>query len=47
MTLRFDVRSETAVLKTSLARVFAEQVRHALQADHAFTLDYLRARAKR
>jgi len=43
MTLHFDVGSTSPALKSSVAQVFARQVKHALQADHAFTLDYLRA----
>lgn len=42
MTLHFDVRSASAALQSSVARVFAQQVKHALQEDHAFTLAYLR-----
>lgn len=42
MTLHFDVKSTLPGLKGSVAQVFAQQVVHALQADHAFTLDYLR-----
>ena len=43
MTLRFDVTSSTPAFKSSVARLFAQQVKAALQADHAFTLDYIRA----
>jgi hypothetical protein len=43
MSLHFDVTSTAPAFKSSLARLFAQQVRDALQADHAFTLDYLRA----
>ncbi len=46
MTLHFDVRSAFPALKSGVARVFAQQVEHALQADHAFTLDYLQARTR-
>jgi hypothetical protein len=42
MTLHFDVRSSLPALRASAARVFAQQVKHALHADHAFTLAYLR-----
>jgi hypothetical protein len=41
MTLNFDVRSSSAALRSSVTRVFAQQVKLALQADHAFTLAYL------
>lgn len=44
MTLHFDVSSSYGALSASVARVFAQQVKHALQADHAFTLAYLQAR---
>lgn len=47
MTLHFDVRSTSPALKSSVAEVFARQVKHALQADHTFTLDYLRANSHR
>lgn len=43
MTLRFHISSSAGALSTSVARAFAQQVRHALQADHAFTLGYLEA----
>lgn len=43
MTLHFKVSSGSGVLGASVARVFAQQVQHALQADHAFTLAYLEA----
>lgn len=45
MTLHFDAASTAPALKSSLARVFSRQVKRALQADHAFTLDYLQASA--
>jgi hypothetical protein len=45
MTLHFDVRSATAALRSSVARVFAQQVKQALEADHVFTLAYLRGSA--
>lgn len=45
MALHFDVRSTAAALKSSVARVFAQQVKRALQADHAFTLAYLQSGA--
>jgi hypothetical protein len=47
MTLHFEVTSTSPALKSGLARVFAQQVKHALRADHAFTLDYLRAGSHR
>lgn len=45
MTLHFDVRSTSPALQSRVAQLFAQQVQHALQADHAFTLAYLRASA--
>jgi hypothetical protein len=42
MTMRFYVSSTLAALKSNVARLFAQQVKQALQADHAFTLSYLR-----
>jgi hypothetical protein len=45
MSLHFDVKSTLPVLKESVTQVFAQQVKLALQADHAFTLDYLRGSA--
>lgn len=47
MTLHFDVESDALALRSSVARLFATQVQRALQADHTFTVDYLRARAAR
>jgi hypothetical protein len=47
MTLNFDVRSTSAALRSSVTRVFAQQVKRALQADHAFTLAYLLAGASK
>jgi hypothetical protein len=41
MTLHFEVKSAAAALKSSVALVFAQQVKRALEADHAFTLAYL------
>ena len=46
MMLRFDVTSRSVALKSVVARLFAQQVQRALEADHAFTLDYLRARSR-
>jgi len=46
LTLHFEVRSTIPALKASVARVFAQQVKHALQADHAFTLAYLQRSAR-
>ncbi|MGE5339146.1 MAG: DUF2505 domain-containing protein, partial [Gemmatimonadota bacterium] len=45
LTMHFDVRSTLAALKFSVARIFAQQLKQALQADHAFTLAYLRGGA--
>jgi hypothetical protein len=45
MTLHFEVSGTAAALPSAVARVFAQQVRHALDADHAFTLAYLRGGA--
>lgn len=42
MSLHFDVTSTSPVLKSSVAQVFAQQVKHALVADHKFTVEYLR-----
>jgi len=42
MTLHLEVEGAAAALGPGVARVFAQQVRHALDADHAFTLAYLR-----
>jgi hypothetical protein len=44
MTLHFDVASGTPAFKSGVARLFAQQVKAALEADHAFTLEYLRAK---
>ncbi len=41
MTLNFDVKCRTLGVGTTVARLFAEQVKHALRVDHAFTLGYL------
>jgi hypothetical protein len=43
MTLHFDVTGTAPAFKSSVARLFAQQVKAALEADHAFTIDYLRA----
>lgn len=43
MTLHFDVVSTSVALKSRVAELFARQVMQALDADHAFTLEYLRA----
>lgn len=45
MTLLFDVCSGFGAMSAGVARVFAQQVKHALGADHAFTLGYLQARS--
>lgn len=47
MTLHFSVASTSRAWKAGVAEVFARQVRHALDADHAFTLEYLRAGSHR
>jgi hypothetical protein len=41
MTLEFDVQSGLPIVGAEVARVFAEQVKAALGADHTFTLEYL------
>jgi hypothetical protein len=46
MALHFDVGSTAPALRPSVARPFAHQLEHALEADHAFTLGYLRAGAR-
>jgi hypothetical protein len=43
MTLRFDVQCTLPALGDKAARLFADQVREALRADHAFTQAYLAA----
>ncbi len=43
LTLHFDVRSTAPAFGSTVAQLFARQVKHALQADHEFTLGYLRA----
>lgn len=43
LALRFDVGCTSTAFASGVARVFARQVRRALEADHAFTLDYLRS----
>lgn len=43
MTLRFEVSCSVPIVGTDVARFFAEQVKEALRADHAFTLRYLEA----
>jgi hypothetical protein len=45
LTLDFDVECRLPVVGAEVARVFAEQVKAALRADHAFTLEYLAANA--
>ena len=45
MTLTFHVRCRVPFLGPGVTRLFADQVREALRADHAFTLDYLAASA--
>lgn len=47
MTLHVEVESAAAALGPSLARVFAQQVKRALDADHAFTLAYLQGSGHR
>jgi hypothetical protein len=47
MTLHFDVVTTSPVVPRRAAEVFARQVTHALEADHAFTVDYLRAESSR
>jgi hypothetical protein len=46
MTLKFDVNCNVPTVGTNVARLFAEQVKEALRADHAFTLGYLEASGK-
>jgi|GEM_PF-738705 len=43
LTLRFDVNCDVPMVGTNVARLFAQQVKEALRADHAFTLGYLEA----
>lgn len=45
MTLHFEVKCRLPAVGNTAARLFADQVKEALQADHAFTLDYLAADA--
>jgi hypothetical protein len=47
MTLHFHVASRSRALPSRVADVFVRQLKHALQADHEFTLEYLRASAHR
>lgn len=47
MNLHFIVHSPLPGLGKRVAELFARQVRHGLAADHAFTIDYLRARTPR
>jgi hypothetical protein len=41
LTLEFDVTSDVPLIGGKIAKLFAEQVEAALQADHRFTLGYL------
>jgi hypothetical protein len=43
MTLNFDVQCAFPTFGATVARLFADQVKVALKADHAFTLAYLEA----
>ncbi|MBS0442288.1 MAG: DUF2505 domain-containing protein [Proteobacteria bacterium] len=43
MTLHFELACSKPALRATVAPLFARQVERALQADHAFTLDYLGA----
>jgi hypothetical protein len=45
LTLHFDVSSGFGAMSAGVARVFAQQVKHALHADHEFTLAYIGGRA--
>lgn len=45
MTLSFVVSSRLPVLGARVARLYAEQIRAALEADHAYTLRYLEGKA--
>lgn len=45
MTLHFHVSSASPILKSKVARLFAQQVKSALADDHEFTVDYLRRSA--
>jgi hypothetical protein len=47
MTLHFEVTCTSRAFGARVETVFARQVRHALGADHAFTLGYLRADSRR
>jgi hypothetical protein len=44
LTLHFDVRCKLPVIGARMASLFAREVRQAMEADYAFTLDYLRGR---
>jgi hypothetical protein len=47
MVLSFDVESSVPLVGGNLAHLFAERIREALAADHAFTLRYIREHAER
>lgn len=47
LTLHFDVVTTSPAMPSVVAELFARQVSHALEADHAFTVDYLRAESSR
>lgn len=47
LDLHFHVATTSPAVPTRVAELFARQVAHALDADHAFTVDYLRAGSPR
>ena len=47
LTLHFDVATTSPAVPPGVADMFARQVARALEADHAFTVDYLRAESPR
>ena len=47
MTLDFEVECRLPGLGATVARLFADQVKEALRADHAFTLRYLKGAASK
>lgn len=47
LSLHFEVAATSPRVLPGMAALFARQVRHALEADHAFTVTYLRAEPPR
>ena len=47
LTLHFNIATTSPAVPPGVAELFARQVNHALEADHAFTVDYLRAESPR